>query len=541
MTASKRKYPAAAKLGTPFFISATEPLKKAWHVHRSGFLKGFAFLLLSLTVVASSLHAARSPVVRIIVVNKQAEAGNILSEMNKGRSFASLAKERSIDEKTRDRYGEIEPAAFDSLDRPLKEAALRLGEGEVSGVITLGDDRHALVLIVDMTHYRKGTRAFRSGDFKTAETNLLRHVELNPDAVKARVMLGRIYEAGNEADKAEANYRDALRFDPDCEDAYGHLGALYLRTGRFQQARDVYDDGLHHFPDSKSLKAGIEKAKGRLSPAKTEPQKREAARSEPPGNEIPKGDAAKGKTLKAEMPKGKMSKGGASKGGPSNTGTSNNTQDKKMHLRIIITGKESDAQDILLQIKEGRSFALLAKERSLDENTREVYGYLGEVGVNSLHASVQEALSELKEGQTSGVIKMDQDRYAIVQVTHMRLYREGEKAFISGDFVSAEKKLLKYVEANPDSVKACTMLGKIYEDKKEPSKAIEMYKKAISFSPKTVLVYERLARAYLFLGLYQKARDVYIEGLRQVPSSPVLEEGIEMADMLLIGDGQKMP
>ena len=85
------------------------------------------------------------------------------------------------------------------------------------------------------------------------------------------------------------------------------------------------------------------------------------------------------------------------------------------------------------------------------------------------------------------------------------------------------------------------MLGKIYESKEEPSKAIEMYKEAISFSPKTVLVYERLARVYLFLGMYLKAKEVYMQGLRQMPSSPVLEEGVEMADMLLIGSGERTP
>jgi tetratricopeptide (TPR) repeat protein len=97
------------------------------------------------------------------------------------------------------------------------------------------------------------------------------------------------------------------------------------------------------------------------------------------------------------------------------------------------------------------------------------------------------------------------------------------------------------VESNPDAVKARTLLGKIYEDRNEFSKAIDMYRKAISFSPKTVLVYERLARDYLLLGQYREAKDIYTEGLRQVPSSPEMEEGIEMADMLLIGDGGRMP
>jgi foldase protein PrsA len=122
------------------------------------FLKVLAFSILSLALTASPLLAARNPVVRIIVVDKQSEAEDILVEINEGRPFAFLAKERSVDEKSRDRYGEIVAPVFESLDERLKEAALKLSGGEVSRVIALGDNRRALVLMVGMAHYRKGPR-----------------------------------------------------------------------------------------------------------------------------------------------------------------------------------------------------------------------------------------------------------------------------------------------------------------------------------------------------------------------------------------------
>ncbi|MGC2061764.1 MAG: peptidylprolyl isomerase [Thermodesulfovibrionales bacterium] len=522
MSKVNKKYFAAGRLRTSFFLPATGPLKGSWHSNHGLLFKGLSALFLSFTLVVSSVHAEKNPVVRIIFVNSQAEADKILVEISKGVTFAILAKERSVDEKSRDRYGEIEPTAFESLDKPLKEAALRLQEGEVSGAIPLGDTSRALVLAVDMTYYRKGNKAFRSKDFKTAEINFLKHIELNPDAVKARVRLGQIQEAAKELSKAEANYTDAIRFDLRCEEAYERLGKLYLHKEQLYQAKDLYEKGLYNIPGSKSLKAGIEKIKMKISQVKSRPLK-----SEPVRDEITKGRS--------------MLRDEASKGSLLGTGISGSPQDKKIHLRIIVTNSESEADDILSQVKNGTSFALLAKARSIDENSNQAYGYLGEVAVDSLDANLREASLELKEGQTSGIIRMDQDRYALLQVTNMSLYREGEKAFIAGDFKTAGEKLRQYVESNPDSVKASIIVGKIHEDKKEFSKAIEMYKKAILFSPKTVLVYERLARIYLFLGEYQKARDVYINGLRQMPSSPVLTEGVEMADMLLIGEGKRMP
>jgi tetratricopeptide (TPR) repeat protein len=129
----------------------------------------------------------------------------------------------------------------------------------------------------------------------------------------------------------------------------------------------------------------------------------------------------------------------------------------------------------------------------------------------------------------------------LVQLSNFSLYEEGEKAFATGDFTTAEAKLRAYVGLNPDAVKARTMIGKICEDKKEFGEAIDMYRTAISFDPEVALLYERLARVYLFLGQYQRAKDVYVDGLRRLPSAAVFEEGIEMADILMIGKGARLP
>jgi tetratricopeptide (TPR) repeat protein len=541
MTEVDNKCFETSKLRNSFFISANGPIRRAWHSNRGLSFKGFSLFLLSFALIVSSVHAEKYPVVRIIFVSSQSDAEEILAEISKGAAFAVLARERSVDEKSRNRYGEIEPAAFESLDMPLKEAALRLKDGEVSGVIPLSDNRRAIVLAVDMTYYRKGARAFRSNDFRTAETNFLKHVELNPDAVKARVRLGQIQEAAKELSKAEENYRAAIRFDRLCEEAYERLGELYLRSGQFQQARDVYDKGLENIPGSKPLRAGIAKINVKIPVAKVKPPQNEPIMDDITKKAAPNSNVRRIEITATDMQGGHTTHGESSKGDSTGPGIAKGQQDNKKHLRIIVTGNESDADDILSLVKNGMSFALLAKERSIDENTSQSYGYLGEVAVDSLNSHIREAASEMKEGETSGVIRMEPDRYALLQITDMRLYREGERAFIAGDFRTAGEKLLKYVEANPDAVKARTIIGKIYEDKKEYSSAIGMYKKAISFSPKTVLIYERLARVYLFLGEYNKARDVYIDGLKQISSSPVLEEGVEMADMLLIGEGKRMP
>ncbi|MDP2277546.1 MAG: peptidylprolyl isomerase, partial [Nitrospirota bacterium] len=94
---------------------------------------------------------------------------------------------------------------------------------------------------------------------------------------------------------------------------------------------------------------------------------------------------------------------------------SGDTNKKSVPLRIIIVSGEKDASEILSELKKGKSFAFLAKEKSIDES-RGGYGYIGNVAISKLKAPLREAVTRLKDGETSGAIKLEDDRYAIVQV-----------------------------------------------------------------------------------------------------------------------------
>lgn len=213
--------------------------------------------------------------------------------------------------------------------------------------------------------------------------------------------------------------------------------------------------------------------------------------------------------------------------------------DRSMHLRMVVVGSESEAGDILSDLKKGRPFSMIAREKTLDENSRGEYGYLGELKIKSLDKPILNAVRNLKVGQISGIVKLGEKRYAIMQAADFHYYEEAEKAFIEEDFRTAEKKLLKHLELNQGDAKAYLMLGKIYEDRKEPEKAEEMYRKGISFHPRVVLLYLRLGKLYQSQRQFQKSKDIYVEGLRNVPSSELLAQGVEMVDILLFGEGGK--
>ncbi len=424
---------------------------------------------------------------RLIIVRDEKAAGEILAALKAGKSFSLLAKERSVDEKSAERYGDLGEVPIESLDPALRKTAGELKDGEVSGVIALQGGLFALLQIVDLSYYRKGAHAFRAGDFGTAETELLKHIEANPDAVKGRIMLAKIYEAKKDKTAAERSYAEALSYEPLNEEAYTRLGALFAAGGDYEKAAALYKEGLKHLPESQPLQQGLKRLTARIRPS------------------------------------------------------SKVRNEGKAFLRIIVAGSRSDAEEILSQIRRGKPFASLAKTRSIDEKSRDAFGYLGEVAVQTLDRPVREALGHLKPGETSGVIALDDKRYVLVQKTDVRYFTEGEKAFISGDMQEAEKYLLKHVELNPDSVRALAMLGKIYEGEKKFDRAEAVYRQAISYDPLAVVVYERLGRMYLLAGQTIKAKALYQEGLTHVPSSEVLEEGLEMADIILINRGAGVP
>lgn len=459
-----------------------------------------SFILAILIVIFSARFAFAGSdyaYVRLIVVPTETEAERIVAEIGDGGSFASLAKERSIDSSAA-KYGDLGRVAIEDFEKPLRDVLSGMKEGETSGVVGLSNERYAVVRVVDLSFYRKGAKAFRAKDFPLAEENLMRHLELNPDAVKARMMLGVIYESRKAYDKAESTYRDLLSYEPGHEGAYEHLGKLYAVTEQFHKMRELYSAGLARFPGRKDFKAGLNTAEIYIHEEEGTPH--------PPTT-----PRLSGQTVSAQ---------------------------KKVLLRLIVVGDRKEAGNILAEIGNGKPFALLAKEKSIDETSRKMYGLIGEVKVSSLDKPIREEVYGLREGQTSGVIALDESRYAIIQLSTNRYYEAGEQAFIAEDYDAAEENLRRHLELNPDSVRSLTMLGKIYEDRKEYNKAEEMYVNAIFIDPGVELSHTRLGRLYLRKGEFLKARKTFEEGLKIFPSSDLLDEGLEISDILLIREGR---
>ncbi len=71
-----------------------------------------------------------------IVVGSEAEAASVLAKAKSGEDFGKLAKQYSLDTKTKDKGGDLGYVKWDQFGNPsLKDAAFKLKKGELSGIV----------------------------------------------------------------------------------------------------------------------------------------------------------------------------------------------------------------------------------------------------------------------------------------------------------------------------------------------------------------------------------------------------------------------
>jgi Flp pilus assembly protein TadD len=319
------------------------------------------------------------------------------------------------------------------------------------------------------------------GDFKSAEKHLLRHMEENPGAIRARIMLGRIYERSGLAEKAHAMYNDALAYEPGNRDAEARRNTL-LRNRVMDTAA---------LPKKPILPAT----------AATQEHGREGGLTHSAGKEETAAKAAFPSTVP---------------------------------LRIIFTASEKKAEDMMAELHRGKPFFFLAHDSASEKISSDEYRDLGMVDPMTLHPAVREAVSSLQPGRTSSIIRLGEGRYAIIQVKDMGHFAEAEKVFSAGNHQDAEQHLLKHLRLNPEDTEARMMLASLYEMRGDFAGAEDAYYQAMVFKPGAPGPYERLGKMYLEQRHYARARDIFGRGLRMTSSRRLFEELMEIANTSIL-------
>ncbi len=185
------------------------------------------------------------------------------------------------------------------------------------------------------------------GDLKRAVSALQRAVKVDASSFDAWMKLGVIYGLQHRYQDSINALLEARRLDPQSADVEAFIGVAYHQLGEEDKARQ-------HFSAALQLDAQNQIA---LSYFKGESEADK--RKKPPG---------------------------------------------KIRLSQIIVSSMEQAESILAQLGQGKSFEQLAREHSIDTSAR-FGGDLGYVAPSELLAPLAEAASELKIKEHSGIIK----------------------------------------------------------------------------------------------------------------------------------------
>lgn len=110
-----------------------------------------------------------------------------------------------------------------------------------------------------------------------------------------------------------------------------------------------------------------------------------------------------------------------------------------------------------------------------------------------------------------------------------QLKAQGNKAFASGDFATAEKFFSQAIEADPTNHVLYSNRSACFCSLKDYSKALEDANKTVSLKKDWAKGYSRKGAALFGSGSYEEAIDAYNEGLKIDPNNAQLKKGLEDA------------
>src|SRR5262249_35992851 len=93
---------------------------------------------------------------------------------------------------------------------------------------------------------KKGLEAFAKHDFRTAELAFQQATREQPGSARVWKLLGMVYSAQEQYQKAEEPVLRACSLDPHEENACYCLGRLYYTLGRFEEARKAFETALRN-------------------------------------------------------------------------------------------------------------------------------------------------------------------------------------------------------------------------------------------------------------------------------------------------------
>ncbi|GAA0133361.1 hypothetical protein YSY43_02010 [Paenibacillus sp. YSY-4.3] len=131
---------------------------------------------------------------------------------------------------------------------------------------------------------------------------------------------------------------------------------------------------------------------------------------------------------------------------------------EQVRASVILVETEDEAKEIIQQLKDGKDFAELAKDKSLDMFTKDSGGDTGFFERGQVEPAVEEAAFKLQKDEISDAVKTD-DGYKVIKLTDRKEAKEGT-------FEENKEEIRKGLEAQQVS----ELFGDWYDELKSQAK-----------------------------------------------------------------------
>jgi predicted CXXCH cytochrome family protein len=179
---------------------------------------------------------------------------------------------------------------------------------------------------------------------------------------------------------------------------------------------------------------------------------------------------------------------------------------RHLYLRMIVLDAREKAEAIRRQLLSGGSFFDLARANSLDRETGENGGYLGDLEAPKLDPAWSAAALKLQPGDLSDVLEAN-GKYLILQRMPRNFREEAEAVFNKamdlrkqGKQQESMNELLEALKIYPRLLRALTWLGAAYGQAGNPNVSAGILNIAVHLYPRDAGAHFNLALAYGALG-----------------------------------------
>lgn len=112
------------------------------------------------------------------------------------------------------------------------------------------------------------------------------------------------------------------------------------------------------------------------------------------------------------------------------------------------------------------------------------------------------------------------------------LYREAKEDYNAGRLEEMERKLRQIIETDPNEVHAYHLLGTVYQEKKEPDRALRIFADAAALFPKEAILHYDLGFLYFKKGVASLAAQELTLAMKLSPQAPEAERAQEILQKL---------